>query len=324
MRPPESHHEIETRTMMSRDIEVRVPASIGNMGSGFDALSAAVCLYLSVKATWTPDVPGPRTFEFIDFELAGENLIERALVAAADLYDIRTPSMRIEVRTEIPLRAGLGSSAAATVAGLRLYEAVNGQRPMEELLGIATAIEGHPDNAAAALLGGLVGSCQRDDGSVTALSSPWPESVRFLILTPEVQLSTASARRVLPDRLDRADAIFNLQRVALLLQALERGRHDLLREALRDRWHQPYRQSLVPGLDAALAMEHPDLLGVCLSGSGPSIVALAGANVAAVESLFAKTYEPLGIPFQIRTLSAHPATESSTEPPLAASTRLEC
>lgn len=294
---------------MRRDIERRVPASIGNMGSGFDALSAAVRLYLSVKATWDPDVPGPLTFDFGDLSLEGENLIERALLAANDRFGTRAPSMHVEVRSEIPLRAGLGSSAAATVAGLRLHEAVHGRRPLEDLLGIATAIEGHPDNAAAALLGGLVGSCQRDDGSVTALSSPWPDAVRFLVLTPDVQLSTARARQVLPDRIDRADAIFNLQRVALLLQSLERGRHDLLREALRDRWHQPYRQPLVPGLEAALAMEHPDLLAVCLSGSGPSIVALAESNVASVAALFAKTYEPLGIPFRIRTLSAHQAED---------------
>ena len=144
-----------------------------------------------------------------------------------------------------------------------------------------------------------------DDGSVTALTSRWPESIRFVILTPEVQLSTASARTVLPDRISRADAVYNLQRVVLVLQALDTGRRDLLREALRDRWHQPYRQPLVPGLEAALALDHPDLLGICLSGSGPSIVALAEHDVPAVEALLATSYEPLGIPFQIRTLGVH-------------------
>lgn len=290
---------------MSRSFELRVPASIGNMGSGFDALSVAVRLYLHLRVRVDADDGGRLTWDFGDLTLDGENLIERAFRAIGARHDDVLPSMTVEVRSEIPLRAGLGSSAAATVGGLRLYESVTAPRPSEELLEVATAIEGHPDNAAAALIGGLVGSCERDDGSVTALASRWPDAIRFVILTPEVQLSTASARTVLPDRISRADAVFNLQRVALMLQALETGRHDLLREALRDRWHQPYRQPLVPGLDAALALDHPDLLGICLSGSGPSIVAFAEHHVADVAAVLAASYEPLGIPFQIRTLGVH-------------------
>ncbi len=290
---------------MTRSLELQVPASIGNMGSGFDALSVAVRLYLRLRVRVHADGDGTRTWDFGDLRLDGENLIERAFRTIAARHAAVVPSMTIEVRSDIPLRAGLGSSAAATVGGLRLYEAVTAPLAAGELLTVATEIEGHPDNAAAALLGGLVGSCERDDGSVTALTSRWPESIRFVILTPEVQLSTASARTVLPDRISRADAVYNLQRVVLVLQALDTGRRDLLREALRDRWHQPYRQPLVPGLEAALALDHPDLLGICLSGSGPSIVALAEHDVPAVEALLATSYEPLGIPFQIRTLGVH-------------------
>ena len=118
-------------------------------------------------------------------------------------------------------------------------------------------------------------------------------------------MKTPEARRVLPASLSRADAIFNLQRVALLLQALQTNRPALLREALRDKWHQPYRASLVPGLAEALALDHPDLLGVCLSGSGPTVVALAAGETAGVEQALAEIYARLGVPCQMRVLKAH-------------------
>ena len=173
-----------------------------------------------------------------------------------------------------PCRLGLGSSAAATVAGLQIFEALAGPAN-RDLIAEGTAFEGHPDNIAAAVLGGLTSACLCDDGRVLCASTPWPGGIRFVAAMPESRVKTPEARRVLPASLSRADAIFNLQRVALLLQALQSNRPALLREALRDKWHQPYRASLVPGLAEALALDHPDLLGVCLSGSGPTVVALA-------------------------------------------------
>ena len=131
-------------------------------------------------------------------------------------------------------------------------------------------MEGHPDNVAAALLGGMTLSCQDDDGRVTARSWRWPDEVQFVVVTPDVPLETAFARRILPSTLPMRDAVFNLQRALLLVRALDTARYDDLREALRDRWHQPYRAPHVPGLVEALALEHAALLGVCLSGAGPS------------------------------------------------------
>jgi homoserine kinase len=205
------------------------------------------------------------------------------------------------------MRAGLGSSAAATVAGLRLFEALNGPLPTQALLNAACYLEGHPDNVAAALLGGLTASCQLPDGSAYAATFPWPESLAFIVLTPEIALATSEARRVLPAHFPRADVIFNLQRLALFLQLLHSGDYGLLKQAMSDRLHQPYRQSLVPGLEAALQLEHEHLLGVCLSGAGPSIVAVAENNLSAIESLLVACYAPLGIPYRIRTLRAHPS-----------------
>lgn len=285
-------------------LEIQVPASIANLGPGFDTLAVAVQLYLRLRVT---TVPGHNqlNFRFIGQDLCGENAIERAFLFLARQNTGGFPSLMVEVRTEIPMRAGLGSSAAATVAGLRMYEALTGPLPKQAILNAACALEAHPDNAAAALLGGLTASCQLPDGSVYATTIEWPESLAFVVVTPDVALTTAESRKVLPAVIPRGDVVFNLQRLALLLQALQNRDFSLLRQTLGDRLHQPFRQKLVPGLSQALNLEHEDLLGVCLSGSGPSIVALAETNLEEIAELLASVYEPLGIGYRVRTLKVH-------------------
>jgi homoserine kinase len=287
-----------------RTFAVRVPGSIANLGPGFDTLAVAVQLYLRLEVTVLPG-EGELQFRFIDCTIEGENYIERAFRFLAGQRSRSHPSLRVDVYSEIPLKGGLGSSAAATVAGLRLYEAVAGPLPVQGLLNAACALEGHPDNAAAALLGGLTVSCQMPDRSVFALRLAWPEAVRFLVLTPCFSLSTAASRRVLPEYVSHQDAVFNLQRVALFLHAIQGGDYSLLREALQDRLHQPFRKELVPGLGELLALEHPDLLGVCLSGAGPSIVAFAEKNLDDVERALRAALQSQTVPFTIRRLGAH-------------------
>ena len=289
--------------------DILVPASVANLGPGLDTLAVALQLYLHVRAQASPGQgKNELHFDFVGFELDGENFIERAFRFMAARDNVEFPSLSVEVRSEIPSRSGMGSSAAATVAGLRLYDAFFGPFPVHKLLNVACELEGHPDNAAAALLGGLTTSCALEDGSVVALATPWPEAIRFIVLTPSLGLDTVASRRALPKHVRREDAVFNLQRVALLLQALQSGEHSLLREALRDRCHQPFRLMLVPGLEESLELEHPDLLGVCLAGAGPSILALTENNVTAVQELLANAYRPLGIPFTVRTLRAYHST----------------
>ncbi|MBV9295026.1 MAG: homoserine kinase, partial [Acidobacteriaceae bacterium] len=291
------------------DLAIEVPGSIANLGAGFDTLAVAIQLYLRLRVRAAPGV-NELHFQFTNLQLDGENYIERAFRFLASQGGGSFPSLFITVHSDIPTKAGLGSSAAATVAGLRLYEAIAGPLPPQGLLNAACALEGHPDNVAAALLGGLTVSCQMPDRSVFAVCLPWPESLRFIVLTPKLSLSTYESRRALPRRIAREDAVFNLQRVALFLQALQSGDFSLLREALHDRIHQPFRQKLVPGLEAALTLEHPDLLGVCLSGAGPSIVALAERNFDAVERALQRSFLPTGLEYTIRRLSAH--TDSCT------------
>ena len=291
--------------------EIVVPGSISNLGPGFDALSVAVQVYLRLRIVGIhPDKPGQLDFQFADAPLVGENRIEVAFRKAAARFGDPVPGLSLQVRTDIPMRAGLGSSAAATIAGLRLYERFTSPRPTTDLLAIATEIEGHPDNAAAALLGGLTLSCQFVDGTVDARSWAWPDDLRMIVATPAAELETSVARKVLPQQIALKDAVFNLQRAILLVRALDTGRYGDLREALGDKWHQPTRQAFVPGLEQALQIQDPAVLGVCLSGSGPSVAvfALEHQREAAAAAL-GEVYARLGMKCTIRMLAAHPSVE---------------
>jgi homoserine kinase len=271
----------------------------------------AVQVYLKLKVEEVNrSEPDALAFEFDGAGPTGENRIASAFRLARQRVGTPAPGLRVRVSSEIPQTAGLGSSAAAAVAGLRLYEAVTAPQSLDYWLGLATELEGHPDNAAAALLGGITVSCQRADGQVVARSSRWPEAMRMIVATPELGLHTSHARAVLPTELPLKDAVFNLQRALLLVHALRSGRYDDLREATKDRWHQPARDALVPGLAEALAFDDPAVFGVCLSGAGPSIVAFATDGATKAVALFDTLYKRLGLPCTIRTLSAHQPFDS--------------
>lgn len=289
------------------EADLLIPASVSNLGPGFDSLSVAVQLYLRVRVVEIlPGSPGLFEATFPGPAPSGQNRVETAFRHAASRRGAAAPpGVRIEIRSDIPPGAGLGSSGAATIAGVRLYEHLTSPLPRDRVLEMAYEMEGHPDNAAAALLGGLTVSCVHDDGRVTARTSPWPAAVRFVVATPDTPLATARARGVLPATVPLQDAVFNLQRALLLFRALETGAYGDLREAMRDRWHQPLRAALVPGLDAALALDDPEILGVCLSGSGPSIVTLVTNDSTVAERRLRHIYQNLGLACTIRTLSAH-------------------
>lgn len=282
-----------------------VPASIGNLGPGFDTLGLAVSLYLRVRVTRrADDGRGRLVTHFLDGLPAGQNRIERAF-EALPARSTQLPSLEVEVRSDIPQRAGLGSSAAATIAGLRLRELVDGRRPVDELMSVANSLERHPDNAAAALFGGLTASCVVEGGRVTVGRWKWPARWRVLVATPDAGLSTAASRQALPAAVPLADAVFNLQRLARLLGAVQSRNAADLAGAFEDRCHQPYRQPLVPALGRALALKHPDVLGVCLAGAGPSVVVFARRNVAAIARLLGAIYEEDGLACTVRTLGVH-------------------
>jgi homoserine kinase len=287
--------------------EFRVPGSISNFGPGFDALSMAVQLFLRVRVV---DVktrsPGTLSCDFGEGPVPGENRIESAFCRAQETFGVAPRAIRVTVDSEIPYRAGLGSSGAATVAGLRLYEAVTAPRSPDEWLPLACELEGHPDNAAAALLGGMTSSCQHENGRVTARSWPWPAGVQLVVATPHVEVATADARRVLPRDIPMRDAVYNLQHAVLLLHAFGSGNCADFGAALRDRWHQPFRARLVPGLAEALTLEHPSLLGVSLSGAGPSVVAFTAGGEREIVRLLEDVYRSLNVPCTVRPVAPQP------------------
>jgi homoserine kinase len=207
----------------------------------------------------------------------------------------------------VPIAAGLGSSAAATVAGLRLFERVAGVQSDRVLLAVATAAEGHADNAAPALFGGLTSVVQIEGEDPRVLKWSWPEEVRLVVATPAVRLATAKARAALPAAVPRGDAIFNLQRALMLVHALQHGEWADIREAVKDRWHQPARASMVPLLDEMLAIDDAAVLGAFLSGAGPSVAVLARHDVERVAARIRSMYESAGVAATVRTLSAHQA-----------------
>jgi homoserine kinase len=296
---------------------VVIPGSVANLGSGFDTLGVAVQVYLRARIVDVQHDAGSRLVVVrSEPPVRGGNAIERAFHALARRTGRTTPTVFVEVDSDIPMAAGLGSSAAATVAGLRVFERVAGPVADSVLLGTATVCEGHADNAAAALFGGLTSVIERDGDDPLVLRWCWPEELRLVVATPAMRLATAKARAALADMLPRRDAIFNLQRVLAIVHALQHREFGMLREAVKDRWHQPGRAALVPLLNEALEVHDPDVLGAFLSGAGPSIALLVRENGERVEQLIASMYARAGIEVRVRTLSVHEESEVMAEPGL--------
>lgn len=297
---------------MTLSEEVVVPASVANLGGGFDTLGVAVQLYLRARVVDVRDDGGSRLVVARSVPaVRGQNALERGFATLARRLGRPAPTVTVEVSSDIPMAAGLGSSAAATVAGLRVFERVTGPIPDSTLLAAASEVEGHADNAAPALFGGLNSVVDMGEADPVALRWTWPDELRLVVATPSVGLATAKARAALPDVLSRQDAIFNLQRVLSLVHALQTRDFGRVREAVKDRWHQPARAALVPLLDEALAIDDPRVLGVFLSGAGPSIAVVAERETAPVEQRLSSMYDRAGIPVTVRTLAVHQGQDMS-------------
>lgn len=300
----------EHRRRGGRSFSVRVPASSANLGAGFDCIGLALKLYLTVSARIMPETSAPCRVgisgEGSDGALPsnGENLTIRAMRFTAEREGLSLPPFELEMNNELPLARGLGSSASAIVAGITLASLVfDRELSAETVLRYAAEMEGHADNVAAAYLGGLVISCVKPDRSVLAVKRSWSPELKVVVVSPEAFLKTAETRSVLPDNVRREDAVFNLQRVALFGAALEAGAYELLWDAMQDRLHQAHRQSLVPGLAEALATPpQPGLVGIALSGSGPSVVALARDRSSEIGEAIAENFRRRDVPAKVRVL----------------------
>ena len=288
-------------------VHVRVPATSANLGPGFDALGLALALYNEVTAAEADSVSVRVEGEGAGrLPPNGHNVVARGVRQAYEAAGRPFQGVALTCVNRVPPARGLGSSAAAWVGGLVAGNVLLGS-PLDHqaLLALAARAEGHPDNVAAALLGGLTVAYGGADGA-RALSLPVPPGLRFIVLVPEVSMPTAEARAILPQSVPRADAVFNVQRVALLLASLQAGRVDLLPAALEDRLHEPYRLRLFPWMTAVTtAARAAGALGCVLSGAGPSLLAVApgDAEAAAVSRAMEQTLDRAGVKGTARSLA---------------------
>lgn len=278
----ESHVLSHQRNPMNTGttIEVKAPASSANLGPGFDCVGISFALYTTVR------VKVQEVLEIVPIgkDLEGTprdetNIVYQAMLALAQEAGQVLPPVRLEIESGIPLARGLGSSAAALVAGMVAANELLG-KPLntQQLFDLASRLEGHPDNAGASLVGGAV--VATFDGQTSKyLQFQLPQHLRALLVVPQYALETSKARGVLPETYSRSDMVFQLSHSALLAAGLASGNLTVFKEAMRDRLHQPYRAALVPGLLELLegAPEH-GALGAALSGAGPSVLCFYEEN----------------------------------------------
>jgi homoserine kinase len=253
---------------------VRVPASSANLGPGFDALGLALDVHLECSfreaSKLTIQVSGR---DVSQISSGADNLIWRTAVGTAFAAGLDMPPLEMTIANAIPLGKGLGSSAAALVAGVVIASEVLGLGfEPARVMQIAAALEGHPDNVAACVLGSIVASAVDADGFAKAVRVEIHPSYNVAVIVPDFVLPTVESRRVLPETVSIADAVFNIQRSTLLIAALSSGSTSAFPLALEDRMHQPYRCALIPGLPDIVDLRAPGLLGCALSGAGPSIL----------------------------------------------------
>jgi homoserine kinase len=276
---------------MSERISVRVPATGANLGCLFDCGAIAFSLYLDIRVTPRADNEVVARYHGANADrisLGADNLIVRTMRQTLLGWG-KKHGFELEIENQIPVGAGVGSSAAAIVGALAASHRLADRTLFdEEIVSLATRCEGHPDNVAAAWHGGFTVAVESDD-RVLSYSCPVPEPLGLVLVVPDYAVPTEEARKVLPANYSRADAVHNLQRAAVLTAQLFSGKADLHRCFFDDRWHQSFRAHLVPGLPEVLALKHPDLLGVCLSGAGPSLLAFTRGDTETIGELIQKT-----------------------------------
>ncbi|MGQ0550705.1 MAG: homoserine kinase [Armatimonadota bacterium] len=279
-------------------VTVRVPATVANLGAGFDVLAAAVGVRAEV--TLGPAESPEVAVTGVAVPQDATNLMYRSAASVASRLGYRG-AFALQAHSPIPLRSGLGSSAAAIVGGAVAASRLLGDAlDPDALLRISADLEGHPDNVAAALFGGVVVVARDDEAFRWARLLP-ALPLRIVLAVPALQIETAAARQVLPQQVSREDAVYNLGHTALLVTALAQGRGDLVRHALRDRLHQPYRKHLVPGFDDVVAAAtDAGAHGAVLSGSGPTVAALTPPAAAqAVGEAMRAAFERAGVTSQV-------------------------
>jgi homoserine kinase len=265
-------------------VTVRVPATTANLGPGFDCLGLALDIHntvaLSLAEAISVEVTG---FGAEGLTRGADHLVVSSAARVAQVAGILVPGWRLRQHNEIPLARGMGSSSAAIVGGLvAANELLQAGLDDKALLDLAVAIEGHPDNVAPALLGGLTVCCTDEEGLGVARFDP-PGGLCVVLAIPDYEVSTEAARKVMPREIPHGDGVFNTCHSTAVLAAFLSGDMDLLGQAMKDRLHEPYRTPLVRGMGRCVAAaREAGAVASALSGSGPTIIAFAEDNCEAV------------------------------------------
>ncbi len=304
-------------------VSVKVPATSANIGPGFDCLGLALPIYntITIEETVLPGTgieinlmaeneEAVDEMIFDDIPRDENNIVYKAVEMLYNSIGQEPSELKINIQSQIPITRGLGSSAAVIVGGLMAANKLLGS-PADEiaLLSIATEVEGHPDNVAPAILGGFVLSSQEDDGSIVYRKLNWPEEWDITVCVPDFELSTNIARSVLPENIPMQDAIFNAKHLAMLVEAVNTKDTKLMKVALQDKLHQPYREKLVPGMKEIIeAFKHEDnVLGCVLSGAGPTMLIISHKyDLDKIKSTVREIWEPQSIKVDIKTLKVEP------------------
>ncbi|GAX46001.1 homoserine kinase [Tolypothrix sp. NIES-4075] len=288
-------------------VTVTVPATTANLGPGFDCIGAALTLYNEFKFTRLDSGviisvtgTGAQTVKTDE-----SNLVYQAFVTFYQHLQQTPPPVKIEIKMDVPLARGLGSSATAIVGGLIGANLLAGEPlSQSQVMELAIAIEGHPDNVVPALLGGCRLAATADN-AWEICEIPWHNHLVPVVAIPDFELSTKEARQVLPTQVSRADAIFNTAHLGLLLRGLETANNNWLKTALQDKLHQPYRKALIPGYDAVnSAALATGAYGMVISGAGPTLLALTDElHSQAVATAMTAAWKQQGISAIVRSLS---------------------
>ena len=297
-------------------VTVKVPATTANIGPGFDCLGLALPIYneITVEETVMPGsgveiniIQEVETYDTLSIPKDENNIVYKAIELLYNFVGQTASDMKITIKTDIPVTRGLGSSAAVIVGGLVAANELLG-RPADEavLLSIASEVEGHPDNVAPALLGGFCLASLEDDGSVAYSKIEWPEDWKLTVLIPDYELDTKIARSVLPEAISIPDAAFNVRKCSMLIDSVYRKDAELMKKALTDKIHQPYRERLIKGFPELkeLLANKDDILGCVISGAGPTILVISKGNgFEKVENDVKQVFNDLNVKCDIRTFN---------------------